>query len=421
MNKILVSIVLIFGACVFGMEKIVEKPGFYSLYAPGGEFLTFANEVEKAGFKWVRFHGDILGTASEKGIIEAAKRGITVVPVIRDTFKTYDSKNLPVWRERVRELVNRYCEGCSLWKENPSVKPLPVKYIEIWNEPNIEFLKPPEGKKRDECYIELLKSACEEIKKLKPEVQVIGMNTSGGTLKADGGVPPNGEYKGLFGWLKFMKSVHKYEGGKYYDIAGIHPYIGKMPPEKAGYIKALEVIREECKTNAGGEKPIWVTEVGYSLPVKLGEQSLEGQVKDEEEQANWMTRFLAISAANGIGQFQIMYVSDIDNFKAGLFDRSKKWRKQAYAIKNMIEVLPEPVLIRKLSEGTDNIYAYVFKGTGAKEVIMSWTTGKEAIEKEFEVKETALTLVTRDGEKSSIKTDGGKVKVTLSQSPVYIY
>jgi len=104
MNKILVSIVLIFGACVFGMEKIVEKPGFYSLYAPGGEFLTFANEVEKAGFKWVRFHGDILGTASEKGIIEAAKRGITVVPVIRDTFKTYDSKNLPVWRERVRSL-----------------------------------------------------------------------------------------------------------------------------------------------------------------------------------------------------------------------------------------------------------------------------------------------------------------------------
>jgi len=417
MKKAVLFIVLFFGLNAIGAESKTEKPSFYSLYAWNSEFPAFANEVEKAGFKWMRLGGPVFEEKEDKGLVEAVKKGIKVIPVLGD--KNADVTKLPAFREYMKKYLARYGENGTLWKENPSVKQIPFEYIEIWNEPNLEYLTQTGGKKKDECYAEFLKIAYEEIKKFDPKIKVIGLNTSGGAWNAATFIMPNGEnQKGIMGFFRFIKGVHSYGGGKYYDILGIHPYTGKKAPEKVDLVKTLEAIREECKTNAGEEKPIWITEVGFSLPVK---QASEAMVKTEDDQANFLIRYMGLAAANGIGQFQIMYISDIGDFKAGLFDRKKTWRKQAYAVKNMMKVLPEPVLVKKLAEGADGIFAYVFKGTGDKETIMAWNTGKEAVEHEFEMKGSELTLVSRDGEKKALKASGGKVKVALTQSPVYIY
>jgi len=424
MNKVMVFLVLVLSVNFFCADKAAEKPGFYSLYAWYSEVPAFADEVAKVGFKWMRLGGPVFDPGEEKGFIEAVKKGINVVPVMGGD-KDSDITKMPAYRESIKKYLARYGENGTLWKENPSVKQIPIKYVEIWNEPNIEYLTPTGGKKRDECYAEFLKVSYEEIKRFDPGIKVIGMNTAGGTMKPDGALTAELDFNGLIGWYKFIKGVHKAGGGKYYDILGIHPYTGGKAPEKAGYIKAIENVHADCIANGGGDKPVWVTECGFSLPVTKKDGKgvpAEGVIKNEELQANYLIRQMAISAACGVEQFQIMYISDIGDFYAGLFLRgTKKWRKQTYALKNMMELLPDPVILKKLSEGTEGIYAYVFKGAGDKETIMAWNTGKEDIEKEYEVKGTDFTLSTRDGEKKAIKAAGGKVKVTLSQSPVYIY
>jgi len=412
----LVSIIILFFYTNFSLEEEkTSKVSFYALYTWGSEFPTFADDVEKVGFKWLRVGGPLLNKETEEGILDAAKRGIRCVLVIGMS----DVVDLKAWREFVKKCLSRYCINGSLWKENPNIKPLPIEYIEVWNEPNIEYLKPPEGQKRDQCYYECLKIAYEEIKSYNPNIKVIGMNTSGGALKVEGGVPPNGEYKGLFGWFKFIKDVNKLGGGKYYDIIGTHPYTRNKAPEKSGLVKALDEIREELKANAGGEKPIWFTEVGYSLIVEGHEKG--DKVKDEDMQADYLLRLLALAASHGVEQVQIMYISDISYFHAGLFTRSKKWRKQATAIKVMMELMPEPVLVKTISEGQEGYYAYEFKGTENKNVIMAWTINKEPEEKELDVGGVnTITLVDKLGNKQILTVKNNKVKVKISESPIYL-
>ena len=100
-----------------------------------------------------------------------------------------------VYREKVRAAVERYGPGGSLWKEHQGVRPLPIRYWQIWNEPNIEFLNPGQsGLLRTQVYAKLLKAASEEIRKADPGARNIAFNTAGGVPYHGRGVPPDGVF-----------------------------------------------------------------------------------------------------------------------------------------------------------------------------------------------------------------------------------
>lgn len=309
-KKTLFSTVLVFlflcAAFVSAQDKSnPSKPSFYCLYTWSSEFKGFKDDVAKVGFKWLRTGGP-LDDSYDEGILEAAKYGIRCVPVIGGNDSDKKAPKMEAWKKTVKDFVLKYCEGGTLWKQNPSVPPLPVEYIEIWNEPNIEFLNPPEGMGRDKAYFDYLKTAYEIIKQLNPKIKVIGMNTSSlGCVwsNSEGGLNKDGEHQGLLGWFKFMKGVHKLGGGKYYDILGIHPYGDKSPDNKGNLIKSLDAMHEEMKTNGNGDKPIWITEVGWSLPGKdVKGKAFEGSAKDEDIQADYILKLYGISAAHGVEQ-----------------------------------------------------------------------------------------------------------------------
>ena len=416
-------IVILSAGFVYAQQKIEkDKPGFFALYGWYGDILDNVDNVSKTGIKWVRTGGNSLDEEADKCVLEAAKKGIHCVPVLGDK-EAAQKNDMKKWRETVRKVIERFGPNGSLWKENPSVPALPVTYVEIWNEPNIEFLEPPEGMLRDEIYYNLLKNAYEEIKSINKDIKVVAFNTAGGTIVSESGPPINGMFQKLkyFGWLKLIKDVHKRGGCKYYDILGTHPYTTPKPPEKAKLIQSIETIRKEMKESCGGERPIWFTEVGFPLVYPNSRN-----VKDEDEQADFLLRLWGQSAAHGVEQVQIMYVIDIiygpDNSSRafGFFDKGK-WRKQATATKVMIDLLGDPPqLSNVISDGAEGYFAYEFKGKSGKNVLMVWTSNKEAENKEIKVEGNLKAIIDKLGMKQVIPTKDGKISLKVTGSPVFI-
>ena len=185
-----IILVIFCGFCAAQDKKESSRPGFFALYGWYGDILDNIDNVEKTGIKWVRCGGrGGVDSESDKCVLEAAKRGIHCVPVLFD--KEAAKKNdMNKWRESVRNVIKRYGSGGTIWKENPSAQSLPITYVEVWNEPNIEFLEPPEGMLRDEMYFNLLKIAYEEVKSINKDIKVVGFNTAGGVIVKESGPPP---------------------------------------------------------------------------------------------------------------------------------------------------------------------------------------------------------------------------------------
>ncbi len=174
------------------------------------------------GGEWSYLHLDNV-------IAQAKKDKINILPILNyDVVWARPAwKNLDLWGEYVRRTVSRYSKD--------------LRYWEVWNEQNHQgfWRDTPSGTN----YVPLLKRAYEEIKKIDPELTVL----YGGTA----GVP-----------LSFIEDSLKAGGGKYFDAMNIHPYHWQGTPELM--IPELVDLQTLLKKYNVGEKPIWITEVGWS-------------------------------------------------------------------------------------------------------------------------------------------------------------
>ena len=347
---VLIALVAIVGgvACGVSAAEKLPEPQLYALYSWAGNYVKYADDIQKTGIRWVR-SGGWQGEEADQAALTAARNGVHLVPSLGLREMSH-SRTMPVdqavktYCEKVQTAVKRYGPGGTLWKEHTDVKPLPIRYWQIWNEPNIEFLNPGQsGLLRTEVYAKLLKAASQEIRKADPGAQIIAFNTAGGVPYQGRGVPPDGMWQKLkyIGWRKFIGDVTRLAGADCYDVIGTHPYTKPRSPEAGKVIEGIEMVRELEAGQKLKAKPIWFTEVGFPL-----EYPNNQQVRDERQQACFTVRLFAVAAAHGVRQVEIMYVEDIiygpDNTRRsfGFFTAPGKWRQQAKATEVMIKVLP---------------------------------------------------------------------------------
>ena len=425
------GVAVLLAAGVARGEDTMPEPSLYGLYTWADNYVKYADDIEKVGITSVRCGGWSERDRADRAALIAAKKGVILSPSL-GLRELSHKRTMPIdealtkYRDMAREAVARYGPGGTLWKENPDVKPLPIRYWQIWNEPNIEFLNPGDsGLLRTQLYAKLLKAAGEEIRKLDPGAKIVAFNTAGGCPYGGRGVPPDGMWQKLkyIGWRKFIRDVTDLAGPGSFDIIGTHPYTKPKPPEDRvdkGIAMLGELFKEKKFT-----KPIWFTEVGFPL-----EYPNNQQVRDERQQACFTTRLYAISAAHGVKTVQVMYVTDItygpDNTRRsfGFFTAPGKWREQATATRVMARLIPDPRKnVKVISEGADGVWAYQFLGAGGADVIMAWTTSDKIVEHEFQL--PAGPALQRDmlGNVSPVKRapkKAGTVKVTLSGAPIYL-
>ena len=190
---------------------------------------------------WARTDFDWKGVESKPGtwdfsrldrLVSMAKQSeINILPILDYDvpWATPAWKHLDSWGEYVRRVVTRYAKELRCW--------------EAWNEPN------GRGFWRDEPdgahYALLLKRTWEEVKKIDPELTVL----YGGTA----GIP-----------LDFIEDSLKAGAAGYFDVMNIHPYHWRGVPETM--FSRLPELRALMRKHGAGEKPIWITEIGWSTP-----------------------------------------------------------------------------------------------------------------------------------------------------------
>lgn len=224
-----------------------ESPYGVCAHLGGHEFGTHAKAlsmIEETGIQWVRADfawgtvqpdSDTWNFERFDAILAAApQHSIQILPILdyNVPFANPAYQHLDQWELYVRKMVERYQDRIPVW--------------EVWNEQNlVNFWKDPEPAN----YLPLLQRSYETIKSINPKLKV--------AVGGYAGIP-----------LDYIEKLYELGGGKYFDIMNVHPYSHPRPPEddleeQLGKLKAM------MKKYGDGEKPIWITEIGWPTPEQI--------------------------------------------------------------------------------------------------------------------------------------------------------
>jgi Glycosyl hydrolase catalytic core len=210
-----------------------------------------------------------LGT-SDALVLAAAKRGLSLVPVVQatpDWAARYKHKHgaspprkVSTFTSFLRRLVNRYGSNGTLWQEHPEVAKLPIRDWQIWNEPNFrEFWS---VRPFAPTFVPMMRAAYKTVHRTDKHARVILAGMA------------NESWAGL-------KRVYQAGGRGTFDAVALHPYTAK--PENV--IKLVKLARDVMRGYGDPKRPVWITEL--SFPAAKGkvdhpfgfETTQSGQVK----------------------------------------------------------------------------------------------------------------------------------------------
>lgn len=401
----------------------------YGLYIWANEFRGLREEIRKVGWKQLRF----AGPWEDKTMTMVVEDDIEVMMTLSGkSLKSYKSEDELVddYVKRIDTFLTRYGPNGTFFKDNPNLPNRPIKLIEVWNEPNFNYMIPERqpvsevNRQRRALYARLLPTAHKTIKAKWPDVRVVGFG-AGGSSAAD---------------LGFIDGIYKLDPkiAESYDILSTHPYVDPCPPEadraepwgQYSVLKSLLSIRKIIKSES---TPIWYTEVGWAVSHADGGffPTREGaKMTSPLLQAAYVTRLYALAARAGIGRVHIMFATDTDTYNAGFFLRDNSPRPSAIAVQTMIKLMPCPTISEAINDGSEGWYAWTFnpdarqKTDSAKLVTMVHAVaGPKHVQIPWNAPSaTMVNMLGATSEITATETGGGKwlLPVDIGPCPVYL-
>jgi len=259
--------------------------------------------------------------------------------------------------------------------------------VEVYNEYNAGWFTTGPASADPGYYAQLLAATYPAVKGADPDVQVIGGVTYGFALD----------------WLT---SVFEAGGMSNLDAISNHPYTSS--PEAA---TAIDVGEEQVTAlieqyNGGQAKPVWISELGWSLP-------------DELSTAGYLVRGLVLGLAGGVERF--FWYDLVGDQSFGLLDQdgadySPRPAFAAYAA--AVRLLTGATFSGGGQLEASNIRAYRFAGPSRDDTAVLWTTDtQDAVAIPTS---SPITLIDVTGIPSTLEPYQGAVHLTLTGTPVYL-
>ena len=190
-------------------------------------------------------------------VARAAAAGVSVLPVLigspwfaapRGPSPPTSTLGKLLFARFSKAAAERYGRDGKFWEENPLVPYQPIEAWEIWNEPNLgaywsEWDPDPEE------YAELLKLIGASVHTADPRAKVVfaGMPDP----RATEPIPAD----------EFLADVYEVPGVEgAFDVVAAHPYAASVQ----GVERRLGRLRGVMRRNGDEEKPLWITELGWS-------------------------------------------------------------------------------------------------------------------------------------------------------------
>jgi serine/threonine-protein kinase ATR len=245
----------------------------------------------------------------------------------------------------------------------------------------------------------------------------------------------------------YAKSLACFEGlEKLYDVINMHDYAQaegwptwrrSFPEDPAiPYLKEVKDVIDWRDQHAAG-KPIWITEFGWDCSTKPPPK--EGDFKKwvcntDTQQAQYLVRSFMVFASMPIERAYIYFFDDNDtpqlHGSSGI-TRHFQPKPSFHAVAHLQKTLGEYRFARKIQEKAGEVFAYEFAhGENPQQRVWAiWSpTGSEkkgetelALEGMKVVKAEQMPLTAGEAAKVDVKEENGKIKVPLSESPVYVW
>ena len=411
------------------IAKAVPDRPVYGLYTWAGEYRSVRDEIRKVGWKQIRVGGPWADADMRMAVEDDMEVLMTLGRKKRSEYASDDAFIADHIR-LIDTFLTRYGPGGSFFADNPGLPVRPVTAVEVWNEPNFQYMIPDREPRaeveheREALYEKLLPTVYQAIKTKWPDVRIVGFSTGGSSA----------------GDLRFIANVWKQNPeliSRSFDIFSTHPYVDPVPPEadavrswgSYSIAKSLSAILN----TTGSASPVWYTEVGWPVskadggyfPTKAGEPMVNPQL-----QAAYVCRMYSLALRLGVERVHIMFATDTDDFNAGFFLRDKTWRPSAYAVQTMIKVMPFPKLIGAINDGNDGWYAWTFhadarfKTTDALPVTMAFNVaGAKHVELPWPAPAATVTdMLGATRQTAAVQSSDGKwmLPVDIGPCPVYL-
>jgi polysaccharide biosynthesis protein PslG len=256
---------------------------------------TVLDKAQPTGAKWLRedFEWSVVEPQDDQWkwsrydnlLIEAANRDVRILPVLIGTPSWAGSawNEIPAdpseYAEYVAKLVERYGPGGSFWQAHPDIATFAPEYFELWNEPYLGVFSA--GNVDPGRYARLVKAAAGAGHSSNPQAKYL--------VAADLG--PTGDRRtfidGMYSAVPDLNS--------YFDAVAVHPYTtGHSPDDVYGGwgFPRLADIRAKFVDHGAQDKPLWITEIGWSTCPS------HPNCVSEQNQADYLRRMFELVRTN---------------------------------------------------------------------------------------------------------------------------
>ncbi|MFI4911127.1 MAG: endo-1,4-beta-xylanase [Sedimentisphaeraceae bacterium JB056] len=184
--------------------------------------------------------------------------------------------------------------------------------------------------------------------------------------------------------IDFMKKTMTNGSLDYMDVYTLHPYPRPMQPEPV----LVNILQEASGwlDQQGWDKPVWITEMGWTtsggelLPTRIPRPAARNNT--ELERAMYIVRANIISIANGVDRIYWFFYSGDNNFyySYDMFecDSNDSVMKTVPVYSAMTSRLRDYKFEKTLSEGEDDVYAYMFVKGDDRQVVAFCQDEKDA-------------------------------------------
>ncbi len=212
----------------------------------------------RLGFDWSRVEpspGERNWEFADETMRRAARAGVSVLGVIAQSpsWAAPSPFNPPMsdsaraaYRAFAGDVVRRYGSSGSFWAENPDVPRIPLRSVQIWNEPNLPSWW--NGSPNARQYASLLRFVVPEIRAADPSTEIVLA-----------GIP---ESRLGIGMSRYLRSLYRSSRNikSFFDTVAIHPYARDYRGVEGALIRTRRLMNSFRDRRAR----IWLTESGWA-------------------------------------------------------------------------------------------------------------------------------------------------------------
>lgn len=120
----------------------------------------------------------------------------------------------------------------------------------------------------------------------------------------------------------------------------------------------------------------------------------------------------------------VMFMFDADGSNTGFFvNETREWYESAYAVQNMIRIMPKPKLIGAISDGVAGYYAFRFNPNADSSiydtVIVVWNVSGP-LDASIPLESGTYEVIDMLGHTITLEADNSTLDVEVGPYPIYI-